>query len=274
MENRMQQRHHTTAFILISCLALFSPTSVVQAVPVLPSSIYGSVRVNNANVPDGTLVQAVIAGRVVAYGNTQTYQGGSVYSLDVPGDDPGSAVVEGGKEGDTIQIKVGGLMADQTGTWHSGTNVRLDLTVTTSATPIPPQATSTSVPSQTPFVIVATPNPSPTSTISQPDPSSTPSATSTTAAKTEILIPSLSAIDTKTPVSPSEAPILTATLALPGFVTPTDYPLPAPGTGESSTGQATTSFSWIILLSIGLIIVLPFGGWILHQQKRLKKGSH
>lgn len=270
----MRQRHHTTAFIVISCLALLSQTSVVQAVPVLPSSIYGSVRVNNANVPDGTLVEAVIANRVVAYGNTQTYQGGSVYSLDVPGDDPGTAALEGGKEGDTIQIKVGGLLADQTGTWHSGTNVRLDITVTTSATPIPPLATSTATPSLTPFVIVATPNPTSTSTISQPGLGTAPSATSTTAVQTETLPQGLPAIDTPLPMNPSEAPILTATLALSGFVTQTDFPLPAPGTSGSTTGQASISYSWIIFLSIGLVIALPFGGWILYQKKHLKKGSH
>ena len=38
-----------------------------------------------------------------------------------------TTVIDGGKEGDTIRFTIGGLPVAQTGTWHSGTNVELNL---------------------------------------------------------------------------------------------------------------------------------------------------
>lgn len=103
-----------------------APTEGV-AVPPLPSSFYGSVRVNGEAVPEGTVVRAMIEGQVYAEAQTVMVQGGSVYSLDVPGDDPETPERDGGVEGCLIQFKVGGVMATQTATWHSGTNVELDI---------------------------------------------------------------------------------------------------------------------------------------------------
>jgi hypothetical protein len=119
------------------------------AFPQLPSSFFGTVKVNASNVPDGTSVQALIGGKVYAETLTQTYQGDSVYALDVTGDDTDSTVQDGGREGDTIQFKIGGVVASQTGVFHSGTNVDFALTATT-ATPIAtPRATLTHAPTQT-----------------------------------------------------------------------------------------------------------------------------
>lgn len=99
------------------------------AVPPLPSSFYGTVTVNGANVPDGMSVTAWING--VAYAQTATFtaNGNSVYVIDVPGDDPETpGVKEGGVAGDTIVFKLGGVQqVDQTSIWQSGTNVELNL---------------------------------------------------------------------------------------------------------------------------------------------------
>lgn len=138
--------------LIVFVVSLFVATPVL-AIPPLPSSFYGNVKVNSANVPDGTLVQALIGGQVYAEGYTQTYQGNSVYALDVRGDDSGTATVDGGREGDTIQFKIGGLLADQTAVWHTATNVNLNLTTSTSAPIVTPQATPTPVPTQTAIVI-------------------------------------------------------------------------------------------------------------------------
>ena len=62
-------------------------TRPVLAFPSLPSSFYGTVKVNDANVPDGTLVQALINGKMIIENQTQTYQGDLLYSLDIPGHD-------------------------------------------------------------------------------------------------------------------------------------------------------------------------------------------
>lgn len=149
--------------ILSLCITLtsFLITIPAQAIPSLPSSFYGMVKINGTNLLDGTVVQALIDNQVYAEGFTQTYQGDSVFAIDVPGDDPSTTTQEGGREGDTIQFKIGGILADQTGIWHSGTNVNLDLTATSSAPTATPQATFTPVPTQTP-IRLAQPSKTPT----------------------------------------------------------------------------------------------------------------
>jgi hypothetical protein len=90
----------------------------------LPSSFYGTVKVDGENVSDGTIVSTWINGVKYAETTVLLYAGDTLYSLNVPGDDlatPGT--IEGGVEGDTVIFYIGDLVADQTGTWHSGTNV-------------------------------------------------------------------------------------------------------------------------------------------------------
>jgi hypothetical protein len=135
----------------------------VRAFPPLPSSFYGTVRLNGANVPDGTLVQASINGKLVYETQTQTYQGDSVYSLDIPGDDSTTLVVEGGQDGNSITFTLGGILADQTAVWKSGTLVELNLSASSVATLVPAQATFTPFPTQTEISLVtATLTPLPT----------------------------------------------------------------------------------------------------------------
>ncbi len=130
-------------------LALFLMLSVILPVaadqpPRLPSAFYGTVTQNGQNVPNGTLLSAWING--VKYAETTTFmttinsQQVSVYTITVPGDDPSTpGTIEGGNEGDTIVFKVGGALTDQTGTWHEGTDVEINLTVN-----LPPSAVSVS----------------------------------------------------------------------------------------------------------------------------------
>jgi hypothetical protein len=141
--------------ILVIGLLSMTLTDPVQAIPPLPSSFYGAVQVNGRGVPDGTVIQALIGGQVVARTYSQTYQGSTVYALDVPGDDPGTTASEGGHDQETIQFKVGGAPAIQTASWKSGTNTALNLTV---STPLPleePQATPPPAPTQTQIIRMA-----------------------------------------------------------------------------------------------------------------------
>ncbi|RPI91399.1 MAG: VCBS repeat-containing protein [Chloroflexi bacterium] len=138
--------HRTfTALFLVMTLVLSNVATVFAApprVPPLPSSFYGTVKVDGANVPDGTIVQALIDGQVFGQKATTTWGGNSVYALKVVGDDPDTPAKDGGLDGDTIQFKIGELIATQTGMWHSGPNVELnlaainvyELTVSTSGT--------------------------------------------------------------------------------------------------------------------------------------------
>jgi hypothetical protein len=146
--------------LALACLATLLAAIPALAFPPLPSSLYGTVKVNDGSVPDGTIVRALIDGQVYAEGRTQTYQGDSVYSLDVPGDDTATAARDGGREGDTIQFEIGDVLADQTGTWHSGTNVELNLTGSAAGPLATPPPTPSPVPTQTP-IPVAQPLPTP-----------------------------------------------------------------------------------------------------------------
>jgi hypothetical protein len=123
----------------ILCLALIWTPAGALAIPLLPASFYGVVRVNNANLPDGTLIEALINGVVYASTQTMTFEGNSVFTLDIPGDDPVTPVVDGGVDGDTIPFRVSGILADQTAVWRSSTNVELNLAVSSSIPVLSPQ---------------------------------------------------------------------------------------------------------------------------------------
>jgi hypothetical protein len=141
--------------ILISLMlgCLIGPLAAIPAlaIPPLPSSFYGTVQVGGKNVPDHTVVQALTDGQAYGQGRTQTHEGISVYHLDVLGDDTDTAARDGGREGDTIQFEIGGVLAEQTGTWHSGTNVELNLTGSGFDSPATPPPTPSPVPTQTPI---------------------------------------------------------------------------------------------------------------------------
>jgi hypothetical protein len=195
----MNRMVRISTFILVLLMSLV-PTVGAKAIPVLPSSFYGTVKVNQENVDEGVLIQALVDGQVIAEGRTLIYQGDSVYSLDVRGDDSDTATVDGGREGDTIHFMIGGVQASQTGTWHSGTNVGLDLSAT-SADPvdtagpteppsptqtaiIPPEASPTPVKAQQLAAQTNTGSPEPTGEQINPDPTQLPSATGLMASAT------------------------------------------------------------------------------------------
>ncbi len=126
----MHKRKIFTALLLAITL-LVSTVSPALALPPLPSSFLGTVKLDGANVPAGTVISARINGVEYASTVVQLYNGDTVYSLDVPGDDPATPPdVEGGVANDTVVFFIGSQEADQVGTWSSGTNVELNLTAT------------------------------------------------------------------------------------------------------------------------------------------------
>ena len=126
---------------LISTILIISIAASIlgmsSAPPIHPSSFYGTVTLNGSYVADGTSISAWIDGIQYADTSTVTFEGKSVYTIEIPADNPSTGEKDGGEEGDIIDFKIGSDDADQSGTWHTGTNVELNLTASTApAAPI------------------------------------------------------------------------------------------------------------------------------------------
>jgi len=134
---------------LLASLFLGALPTRVQALPPFPSSFLGQVSLNGLDIPVAVRIEALIDEKVVAYNHSFMHEGHSFYFLDVPGDDPSTAVIEGGKAGQEITFLIGGVEAEQTANWASATNVRLDLTASAPYTFTPPP-TLTHTPTRTP----------------------------------------------------------------------------------------------------------------------------
>ncbi len=113
------------AFI-ISAIFLIIFSSIVSAIPLIPSDFWGTATINGYPAPDGLGVRAFING--VNYPN-DGFTWGGFYFIDVIGDDPDTPEKEGGIEGDNIVFIVDGHEAAETGVWHSGLSTVLDLTI-------------------------------------------------------------------------------------------------------------------------------------------------
>jgi uncharacterized repeat protein (TIGR02543 family) len=99
----------------------------VWALPPLPHTLWGTVKKNGSNPLDGTQVTAWIGGVQFAYTATSTSGSDSVYTFNVPGDDPGTPGKEGGVNGEVVSFKIGSDPAKQTAVFSSGTTTALDL---------------------------------------------------------------------------------------------------------------------------------------------------
>ena len=227
----MQPKARLAPFVIACVVALLAAAPSLADSP-RPSSFYGTVKVDGENVPDDILIIALINGDAYTLGYTQTEQGNSVYSLEVPGDDPDTPELEGGREGDPVQFESDGVLSDQTGIWHSGSNVQLNLTLSTSHTPTPLSPTPT--PSPTPTI---PPSPTPTKThtpTNQPSPTPTiPPSPTPTKTHTPTNQPSPMPAWTDTPTrQPAQAnvpsPTPTLTVSAPGQLGPTTMPSPSP----------------------------------------------
>ena len=117
--------------LAVALALLTASVPPVLAFPPLPSSFYGTVKVDGTNVPLGTMVSAWINGVQYASASVSLYAGDTVHSLIVPGDDPDVPGKDGGVPGETIVFYIGNQRADQTAIWQSGRNLRLDLSYTT-----------------------------------------------------------------------------------------------------------------------------------------------
>jgi len=121
--------------LVLALAVLLTASLLVKAAPpsppLLPSTFYGQVQLDGANVPAAFLISAWINGEKYAEVAVKTEQGVSVYDMDVPADDPDTAGTQGGVDGDTIQFKIGDVLASQTATWIGGAMEPLHLTGST-----------------------------------------------------------------------------------------------------------------------------------------------
>jgi len=124
----MKRHCRITVFVVILCL-LLTNTRPALALPPMPSSFWGTVRIGGASVPLPGTVKARINGVQYAFTGVIESSGQTYYSLDVPGDDPATAgVIEGGVSGDMVVFYVNDQVADQSASWVGSTNVHLNLT--------------------------------------------------------------------------------------------------------------------------------------------------
>jgi len=111
---------------------LLATGAVFAAPPPLPFSPYGTVKVNNANVPNWVVISAQCGGKTFRQTTTVTISGESwYYNLDIPGDDADTpGVKEGCTSNETVTFKIGDLTASQTAPWVSGGTSRINITAT------------------------------------------------------------------------------------------------------------------------------------------------
>jgi len=266
----MKLYQYITMIMIVIAAVTLVPGGVVQAFPPLPSSFHGRIKLNGANLPAGTTIQALISDQVYATSTIELYQGDSVYSLIVPGDDPGTAVVEGAQQGSVISFQVNGLQADQTATWQSGTSVALDLTITT----------NTNLPTST---LSVTPGITQTGTL--PPGTSTPTLQGSQTGTVQPTITGTQA-PSETQQESEESAYPGATEDLPAETNENIIPTQTPGGSVGNTGEGSDLSSpdqkdgesvqesdhrktWSIIGIAGVaLVIIGTVGWFLKKRKR------
>jgi hypothetical protein len=105
-------------------LLLLPAVAFAQEPPDRPCRFYGVVQVDGADVADGTTITATVDGDTFSTDTPEEAYGSSSYGLKmVPAEGTSYA------DGATITFKIGADTAEQTATWESGANTRLDLSI-------------------------------------------------------------------------------------------------------------------------------------------------
>ena len=131
----MKTKRIFTNLFMVLALVLTNVGSVFaeETPPADPSSFWGTVTLDGASVPAGTIVSAHIGGQEKASVETIMVGDDAYYSISVPG-------VEGETE---VIFYVGGYLAADPGTWVAKQNTHLDLVATTNIDTTPPVLTIT-----------------------------------------------------------------------------------------------------------------------------------
>ncbi len=116
-----------------------------QSPPNPPSRFVGNVKIDGANAPAGTLIEARINGATCGVSTVFFANSEARYTLDSPALEPSANNC--GVDGSVVEFYVAGKKANETGSWANYRLNTVNLTVT-SATPAPttPPATVTRTP--------------------------------------------------------------------------------------------------------------------------------
>ena len=155
------------AIIWLAAVVLALVVPAEAAAQEVPCRFYGTVQVDGAYVPDGTLIIAHIEDAGQWTTESFTYEGASVYRLDIPPDDPATPQKDGGVDGDSvnfwIRFAASDLPATTASTWQEAAALEVNLEATSTGTPAPaPSPTPTPELTPTPVIPTPTITPSPT----------------------------------------------------------------------------------------------------------------
>ena len=134
--------------LLLGFSGAFNATTVsAESPPNPPSRFVGNVKIDGANAPAGTTIEAKIGTTTCGVATAFTASGETRYALDSPALDPG-ANPNCGTDGAVVTFYVGGKLANETGKWANYQLGTVNLTVTTVVATTTPGASAT--PSKTP----------------------------------------------------------------------------------------------------------------------------
>jgi hypothetical protein len=132
--------------VIILTITFLCLTSIVSAVPLLPTEFYGTVYINGSPAPAGTTITSIIGNQAV----------GS-YVTSIPGvfGGPGfydtRLVVYGTDDGQVISFEINGIPATQTAVFHPGVPGEIMLSVGPSPS-VSPTVGTTVAPTQQPVI--------------------------------------------------------------------------------------------------------------------------
>ena len=117
--------------VLLGFSGAFNATTVsAESPPNPPSRFVGSVKVDGANAPAGTTIEAKIGTTTCGVASVFAAGGESRYALDSPALDPG-ANPNCGTDGAVVTFYIGGKLAAETGKWANYQLGTVNLTYTT-----------------------------------------------------------------------------------------------------------------------------------------------
>lgn len=139
------------AIVAISATALLGPSGAhADSPPKPPARFVGSVKVDGAAVPGGTVIEARIGSASCGTVSTFNSGGEARYALDVPGLDPQGSP-NCGVDDAVVTFYIGGKKAIESGSWKNFDLNVVNLTyVTPTPTPVPTTAVPTTPDATTP----------------------------------------------------------------------------------------------------------------------------
>ncbi|MEO8541502.1 MAG: hypothetical protein ABI577_17295 [bacterium] len=134
--------------LILGLSGAFTATTVsAESPPNPPSRFVGNVKIDGANAPAGTTIEAKIGTTTCGVATAFTASGETRYALDSPALDPG-ANPNCGTDGAVVTFYIGGKLANETGKWANYQLGTVNLTYTTPVATTTPGAGAT--PSLTP----------------------------------------------------------------------------------------------------------------------------